>query len=83
MIISEDLHFQVFMAKRYGAAVEVSKEDLSRLGEILRQRDFEATTQDLKERREELCVRHQVERLLQFYNRFSRTPAQVKPYHPN
>lgn len=77
LIMSPDLAFQAFMARRYEGALIIDKPEIARLGELIREMDYPEMERRLKARREVLSVKAQVGRLLQFYNRFARRKAQL------
>ncbi len=77
VIISPDLDFQAFMARRYGGALVVRKPEIATIGERLKALDYAGMRARLMRERERLSVKAQVHRLLAFYNRFAKRPAEV------
>lgn len=78
LIMSPDLAFQSFMARKYEGALIIEKKQIAELGELIKGLDYEAMENRLKGKREELSVKTQVGRLLEFYNRFARRKANLK-----
>lgn len=75
VIISPDLDFQAFMARRYGAAIVTHKAEIPELGNRIRNLDYPQMRQTLIKRRAQLSVEAQIGRLLDFYDRFSKRSA--------
>ena len=68
VIISKDLAFQSWMARRYGAGIEITKPDLERIREIIESIDYVAMRKELLEKREKICLSAHIPRLISFYH---------------
>lgn len=69
VIISEDLAFQSWMARRYGAGIEITKPDLSHIRDLVEALDYPAMRQDLLDKRSKICLSTHIPRLVEFYHR--------------
>ena len=74
VIISEDLRFQTWMARRYGAALSISKSDLPDLRRLIDDLDYTALKRKLYRTRSCISLGHNITRLLAFYD-------EIQPEH--
>lgn len=67
VIISEDLRFQSWMARRYGGGIQVKKSDFNHLRELIEERDYTERIEHLVQHREKITLGQNIPRLLNFY----------------
>lgn len=69
IIISGDIIYQSWLATRGGAGVEISKNDISHLGEILKQLNYKELAENVSVYREKLSLLRNIPRLQEFYTK--------------
>ncbi len=67
IIVSEDVLFQEFLARKYNASIKVSEKDLANLKEVLSNINYQNMTEEIKKRREELSLQTHISSLVNFY----------------
>ncbi|MDP5169152.1 MAG: hypothetical protein NWR72_02815 [Bacteroidia bacterium] len=67
VIISQDLAFQSWMARRYGAGIEVSKADFSDIRRKLEEVDYAERRAHLLAQRDKITLGKNIPRLVKFY----------------
>lgn len=67
VIISEDVLFQGFLARRFGSAIKVSESDLGNLRELLKRFDLDTMHKNIEHKREALSLKANIDRLVDFY----------------
>lgn len=67
VIISEDLRFQSWMARRYGGGIQVKKSDFNHLRELIEERNYSERIEHLIQHRERITLGQNIPRLLNFY----------------
>ncbi len=68
ILIARDMEFQLWMAKRYGAAIALKEEDLPELGSVVAARDYDELLTRLYKNREQIMLSKQMPRLLEAYS---------------
>jgi len=71
VLISEDLRFQSWMARRYGGGVEIRKADLPNLREMITKLDYPALRADLMAKRNRVTLSTNIPRLAKFYHQLN------------
>lgn len=68
VLIARDMEFQLWMAKRYGAAISIKEEDLNDLKSVVHAIDYNAMLSKLYRDRKKLLLSKQIPRLLKAYS---------------
>lgn len=74
VIISEDLRFQSWMARRYGGGIQVKKSDFTHIRELLREKNYSERIDHLIQNREKITLGQNIPRLLNFYQELRSLP---------
>jgi hypothetical protein len=69
VLVSEEIHFQNWIARRYKAGINIQKSDLGHLREIIEKIDYKAMAADLIKEREKLSLKKNIGRLYDFYQK--------------
>lgn len=69
VIISRDMSFQCWLAKRFGARILVDGESIERVRSIIEETNYQKMLDDLRERRKKGLISAQIGRLIDFYGR--------------
>lgn len=67
VIISEDLRFQSWMARRYGGGIQVKKTDFNHMRELMEEKDYSERISHLIQNREKITLGQNITRLIKFY----------------
>ncbi|MCB0837125.1 MAG: hypothetical protein KDE26_04350 [Bacteroidetes bacterium] len=80
VIISEDLAFQSWMARRHGAGVEIKKEDIQVIREMIEKLDYAGIRQEILDQRHKIGIGANIPRLIHFYEQARQkfSPSEVK-----
>jgi hypothetical protein len=68
VLISEDMQFQLFLARKMRAGISMKKSDFINFQEKIKTINYEKTVNELFKQREIYSLEHQTERMYKFYN---------------
>ncbi len=71
VIVSKDLVYQSWIVKRYRAGFVLNSDDLYRLKDIIASTDYKALISGMIREREELSLKKNIRRLIQFYKQIA------------
>ncbi|RMG82547.1 MAG: hypothetical protein D6707_02735 [Bacteroidetes bacterium] len=72
VLISEDMQFQLFLARKMRAGISMKKNDFINFQEKRKAIDYEKTVNELLKQRETYCLENQIGRMYYFYNKIKK-----------